>query len=226
MARTLDELQDRNDPGINLIREWLAQVDGNAAEILAPERALADATLLQLQVTTRSLLGAVVYETGGVIVDDGLLRILGSGTERSLLESNRSAGFITGKEDNGGVLLIADDVMGGLFALNGGGFGSGNPGEVFHLAADDLAWAPLEVGYSDFLEWCLTGDLAMLYKPLAAFDAYKRRPRPPINRSYSFYPFLWTKEGREGAHDVQVIAADESVQVRLELIRPLSNPST
>ena len=218
MARSLEELQNTDEPGIEVIRDWLGQASGNGAVLLTHEKALAEATLLQLQVTTRSLLGAVVYDTGGILVDDGFLRILGSGRERSLLQSNRSAGLLTDNEDPSGALLVADDVMGGLFALNGGGFGSENMGEVFYLAADEMAWTPLEMGYSDFLAWCLTGDRTMLYETLASFDAFTYRPRPPISSTYSFYPFLWTREAHAQTPDVRVIPAEEIVRLRLELV--------
>jgi hypothetical protein len=113
-------------------------------------------------------------------------------------------------------LLIADDVLGGLFALNGGGFGSENIGEVFHLAADAIVWTALGVGHSDFVSWCLLGDLKTFYQPFASLDAFKQRPWPPITRVYSFYPYLWAKEADDGV-DVRVISADDSVAMRLAI---------
>jgi hypothetical protein len=49
--------------------------------------------------TTRSLLGAIVYETGGILVGDGLLRLFGSGMQRSLLDCNRSARLLGNDAD-------------------------------------------------------------------------------------------------------------------------------
>lgn len=213
--RTLDELTNQDDPAIPLVREWASHPTGNGGLLLPPDREVADATLLRLQVTTRSPLGAIVYETGGVIVGDGLLRLLGSGTERSLLRSNGPLGWQT--DDDAKVLLVADDVLGGLFALNGGGFGPAGLGNVFHLGANDFVWNSLEVGYSDFVSWCLTGDLMTLYEPLASMEVFKRRPRPPLGGVYSFYPFLWSKEARVGTPDVRVVSADENIGLRLEM---------
>jgi len=42
-------------------------------------------------------------------------------------------------------------VLGGLFALNGGRFGAEGQGQIFHLAADNTAWVPLGIGYTDFV---------------------------------------------------------------------------
>lgn len=49
-------------------------------EILPRDPAAAEAELVKTQVTTRSVMGAVVYETGGILIDRGWLRILGSGS--------------------------------------------------------------------------------------------------------------------------------------------------
>lgn len=211
--RSLDELIDRDEPGMAVIREWTDRAGGNGAVLLAPDRAVADASLLRLQVTTRSLLGAVVHETGGILVRDGLLRLLGSGPQRSLLDCNRSAKLL-GTDMDARVLLIADDVLGGLFAVNGGGFGPDGIGQVFHLAADAVVWTALGVGHSDFISWCLLGDLEAFYEPFVALDAFKQRPYPPITRAYSFYPFLWAKEADAGV-DLRIISADESVAMRI-----------
>ncbi|WP_439697389.1 DUF2625 family protein [Mucilaginibacter sp. AW1-7] len=52
--------------------------------------------LYQTQVTTHSYMGAVIYFTGGILVDNGWLRILGSGSEklkRSLPGWNKGKSF-------------------------------------------------------------------------------------------------------------------------------------
>jgi hypothetical protein len=56
-----------------LIREASVTV-----EVLAPDEATCRRTLEQLQVTTRSCLGAVVVHTGGLLIDNGWLRLYGS----------------------------------------------------------------------------------------------------------------------------------------------------
>jgi len=37
-----------------------------------------------------------------------------------------------------GLLLVADDVLGGFYALNGGAFGSESLGKIFYFAPDNL----------------------------------------------------------------------------------------
>jgi len=47
-------------------------------------------------------------------------------------------------------LLVADDVLGGFFAINGGAFG-GKAGNVFYYVPDSGKWEDPQLGYSRFL---------------------------------------------------------------------------
>jgi hypothetical protein len=110
-------------------------------------------------------MGAVIYETGGLLVDHGWLRLLGSGharLPRSLPEWNRGRSWREGDESPP-FLLIGDDVVGGFFAVNGGPLGQ-ERGNVYYFAPDSLQWETMGVGYSDFLVWCFSGDLEKFYQ--------------------------------------------------------------
>ena len=50
----------------------------------------------------------------------------------------------------------------------------------------------------------------------AAFEVFKLPP-PPLEKIYSFYPFLWTREANERSPDARLIDADEAVRLRLEM---------
>ena len=73
MTQTLAELTSVDDPAGPLLREWLeaGQVD---AQILSVEPERRDQCLVGMQVTLRSVLGALAYETGGLLIDHGWLR--------------------------------------------------------------------------------------------------------------------------------------------------------
>jgi hypothetical protein len=75
--RPLTELIS-NDPAWPMVKGWLSEAK-NLVEVLpatAPQNAEA---LVATQVTTRSSMGSIIYETGGILVDHGWIRILGSG---------------------------------------------------------------------------------------------------------------------------------------------------
>ncbi len=69
-------------------------------------------------------MGAIALETGGILIDHGWLRFLGSGHERmrgSLLTWNANGGMIESHLLKN-AFIVAHDVVGGFFALNGGAF--------------------------------------------------------------------------------------------------------
>jgi hypothetical protein len=189
----LDELINRDEPAWPMIQQWVRQAT-NAVEALPaadPDRSEA---LVATQVTTRSPMGAVVYETGGLLIDHGWLRVLGSGhprLPRSLPEWNRGRTTVEGAGP-APFYLIADDMLGGFFALNGGGLDAG-PGKVCYFAPDSLKWEGTELGYGDFLYWCLTGDLAKYYRDYR-WPGWESEVRQLSgDQGFSIYPFLFAK---------------------------------
>ena len=190
MRRGLDELVDVSEPGIDLVREWVGAAR-NPVELLACERSAGEATLLALQVTTRSPMGAIAFETGGVLVDHGWLRVLGAGCARlprSIATWNRlDRGADAHRMPR--ALLVGDDLVGGFFVLNGGAL-PGRPGGVFYLAPDSLDWEDLELGYSDWLRWTLIGDLAKFYENARWIGWESDSSALGGDRAVSVYPFL------------------------------------
>ena len=190
--RTLRDLIS-DDPAWPLVREWIATAS-NRVEVLPASEPARSLALEATQVTTRSPMGAVIFETGGILIDGGWLRILGSGhprLPRSLPDWNRGR---TWHEEHPAppILLVADDVVGGSFAVNGGGF-DGPPGHVHYFAPDRLGWESLERGYSDFLQWTLQGDLEKFYEGQRWPGWLDDVSALAGDQAISIYPFLWTK---------------------------------
>jgi hypothetical protein len=161
--RTLAELRDVTDPAWPSLAD--AILDTPSASILPIERADGEGCLIALQVTARSTLGALALHAGGVIVDRGWLRILAGGAVGlpSLAAANRlDVGTPASAPP---VMLMAFDVLGGRFAIDGGGLG-GEHGEVHYWGPDTLAWSSLGVGHSDFVHWSLTDGLDDFYADL------------------------------------------------------------
>ncbi len=153
--------------------------------------------LYKTQVTTRSPMGADVYMTGGLLIDNGWIRILGSGSDelnRTLPDWNKGKSF---KEfgDTPTFLLIADDAIGGFYLLNGGGLGK-NLGKVYYFSPDDLEYEPLDINYTEFLQFCFIGDLDKFYKGNKWTKWRYEVSKLDGDKVFNFYPFLWTKEGK------------------------------
>lgn len=195
--RTLQELINTENSGWTHVKEWI-EVSKNKVEILPCDLQNAKDALYQTQVTTDSLMGAIIYHTGGLLVDHGWIRILGSGCKslkRSLPQWNKGKTF-TEYGEVPGYLLIADDAIGGFYAINGGYLGK-DAGNIYYYSPDSLEWEAMEITYSQFLLFCFETDMNEFYGNLRwkgwKDDVKELKP----DYSYSFFPFLWTKEGRD-----------------------------
>ncbi len=193
----IEELINETDSGWTIVSEWINSAK-NKVEVLDTNHENAKDALYKTQVTTRSPMGAIIYKTGGILVDDGWIRILGSGNEklkRSLPEWNKNRSFLEyGEKPN--FLLIADDAIGGFFILNGGKFEK-NLGEVFYFAPDTLKYEALEMSYSEFIQFCFNHDLEKFYKNWRWKNWRNEVSKINGDKVFNFYPYLWTKEGKD-----------------------------
>ncbi|BDD02111.1 DUF2625 family protein [Persicobacter psychrovividus] len=191
--RPLRDLINTMDPGWAIIEGWLKTAK-NDIKILPKEQIKADSALYYTQVTSRSLMGAIIYESGGILVDNGWLRILGSGSKelnRSLPEWNKGKSF----ENYGqapAFLLIADDVIGGMYAINGGAFGMATRGKVYYFSPQHLKWECINMSYSEFIHWAFHQDLNEVYEELRWSDWKTEVKSISGNRVMFFYPFLFS----------------------------------
>ncbi|WP_205501553.1 DUF2625 domain-containing protein [Rufibacter psychrotolerans] len=196
--RTLKELVTVKEPGWDLVSAWVKRAK-NKVEVLPKTQASAEAALLQAQVTTRSPMGAVIYETGGILVDDGWIRILGSGSSRlprSLMAWNKGKSYLQ-EGTQPSFLLIADDVLGGFFAINAGAISETQIGKIFYLSPDTLQWEPTELGYSEFLQFCFSANLAGFYAGMRWKGWEADVKKLAGDRGIHCYPYLWTSEGKD-----------------------------
>jgi len=197
----------------------------NMAELLPANRSKAAEALYQTQVTTHSIMGAIIYFTGGVLIDNGWIRLLGSGSTklpRSLPAWNKGKTF---KEfgERPGYLLIGDDAIGGFFAINGGTLGT-DKGMVYYLAPETLKWESLGKGYSDFVDFCLNGDLNKFYEGNRWANWQKDAATLNGAQVYNFYPFPWTKEGRDIMKATRkIVPVQEQYDFNMDTIKQLQH---
>ena len=79
--RTFVELLDTREPGWPIVEQMLSRATNQVA-VLPTELESGARTLLAIQVTTRSPMGAIAHQTGGLVVEHGWIRILGAGHPR------------------------------------------------------------------------------------------------------------------------------------------------
>ena len=162
--RTVDQLINRSQPGWTVVKKWIDSAE-NPVEVLPVDTIKARDALYKTQVTTRSVMGAIVFSTGGILIDNGWIRILGSGCnkmKRNLPDWNKGKAF---KEfgDRPAFFLVADDAAGGYFAINYGPFGK-DLENMYYLSPDDLKWEAMDMNYEDFIWFCFSGDIKKFYE--------------------------------------------------------------
>jgi hypothetical protein len=109
---------------------------------------------------------------------------------RSIVDWNsRRDGYVEGQRPP--FVLVADDVVGGFFAIDGGVWGT--QGNVHYFAPDTLVWEDLEKGYTDFLRWAFAGDLAGFYADYRWIGWERDVEAAPGDRGYSIVPPPFTR---------------------------------
>ncbi len=172
---------------------WADILTGMAAapypvEVLPADPERAAACLAALGITTGSWLGAVVANSGGLLIDHGWLRVLGGG-------HGGLPDVVAEMDPAAGRLIVAFDVMGGQFAWAPARHGAAPT--VQYFGPEDLEWQDLELGYGDWLH-------AMLAGALTRFSAGLRWPGwetevagVALDQGISALPPPWSTEGRD-----------------------------
>ncbi|MGW4383585.1 DUF2625 family protein [Kitasatospora sp. NPDC004531] len=193
--RDIDELITVDDPAWPELRVALAGAPG--VRVLPPDEREGRRGLLQLQVTARSALGALTLHTGGLLIDDGWLRVHGSGLARV----NRFPAVFDPAWHPGTGPVLAHDVLGGVFALNGHDPAAegrpGLPGQVTYFAPDSLEWEALDVGHSHWIAWLLSDRPATFYDGLRWPGWREEAAALAPDQGISVYPFLWSQEAHQ-----------------------------
>lgn len=171
---------------VRQIQEASVEVD-----VLPVDDARGRAVLQELQLTQRSTLGAIAANTGGLLIDSGWLRALGGG----------STGLASLSEENSARraqshLVVAVDVLGGRFAIDGGGLGVA-VGEICYWGPDTLSWSGIGGGHSAFIAWALDGGLADFYGSLRWTDWQEDSSSLPVDQGWSLYPPPFSQEGQD-----------------------------
>ncbi|WP_208861478.1 DUF2625 domain-containing protein [Flavobacterium tructae] len=217
-----EELIDKVDPGWIQVEEWIKTAK-NKVEILPVDALKAKEVLYKIQVTTRSPMGAIVYHTGGLLIDDGWIRILGSGNakfNRTLPDWNKGKSFNDFGE-TAPFLLVADDAIGGFYLLNGGGLGS-DVGKMYYFSPDNLEYEQLDITYSEFLGFCFDNDLDKFYQGNRWNGWRAEVSKLKGDEVFNFYPFLWTAEGNDiNKNSRKIISVQEQYGLNLDLRKQL-----
>lgn len=198
MTRAADELINTPDPAWPVLQQMLAGARPTV-RVLGAAEADGRREIELLQVSARSLLGAAALYTGGLLIDSGWLRVLGCGHTEcawSITAATKHVGFGLKAGPPEG-LVVAIDVLGGLFAINGGFLADAEAGYVTYFAPDTLQWESLGIGHSAWLESTLRVQQRSAFYADLRWSGWEQEVAAlPPNMGLSVYPPLWSRESR------------------------------
>ena len=144
----------------------LLSVGGGAVELLmlAKECPPLSQDVVSALASLSPLLPVVCAETGGILLHNAFLRVLGGGCQRlprsALASSVDQFDAVPSSANASGTgvppaIIVADDVVGGIFAVNMCAFSGVAVGTVLYLCPEGLQWDALGVSYDRFLRWAV-----------------------------------------------------------------------
>jgi hypothetical protein len=195
--KPLNELIDPDNTGWIAVSRMIESAKDHV-EVLGRDAKRADSTIYQTQISTDNPLGGVIYNTGGILIEGGWVRILGSGCDRM----NRGIGTWNkgksySKNGNPAMMLIADDVIGGFFAINTGGIDEINLNKVFYFGPNSLKWEFTGLNYLQFISFCFSDQITEFYTDFRWKGWQQEVSTVSTSNVISVYPLFWTKDGRE-----------------------------
>lgn len=109
-----------------------------------------------LHLTSKSILGVMLAKYSMVTTTEKRIRFFG-GDHKIRSSLDEINGLIDGKESIvPSMLVIADDICGGIFAINNGFVKKVSVGNVMFLPYSALCFEDLGIGHADFVHWCMT----------------------------------------------------------------------
>ena len=164
-------------------------------------------------------LGSVVFHTGGILIDRGWLRVLGSGhRDRSLLDIQAANdGEVFG-------IVVGQDVLGGIFAW--GTTLDGATPTIHYFAPDSLRWEDLGSGYSARLNAMLDGATAEFYESLRWPGWEAEVASCQLDFGIHTLPPAWTAQGKDLSRvSRKPVPMREIVSINVEFARQFDGPS-
>lgn len=170
-----------------------------------------------LNLNGRSVLGTVILYTSGICIDNWV-RIIGQTCiERKGLITYNNVGE---KIFLDGMLIIGQDIVGGIFAINNRRFIDGLH-KVWYFAPDTLEWECLDMKYAEFFTWLINGNIDEFYSSMRWNNWREDCKNVTFDEVILIYPFLWAKECNLNRASKKVVSYEELKELNFELAEKL-----
>lgn len=140
-------------------------------------------------IDSNSILGTIILHTAGICIDNWI-RVIGQKSDEhdGICQYNLEKCIITK-----GMLIIAQDIVGGIFAINISKYSEGSQ-MIWYFAPDTLEWECLDMNYAEFIEWLALGNTDQFYHSMRWASWEKDCMNINFDMVYLIYPFLWSNE--------------------------------
>lgn len=203
------------DNALTLIQSW---INSSKKKILViPRINFLEMCDEVLGISEHSSLGTLVNHTGGMSVADGKIRHFGGSNQYDL-----SVKLVNNLENRlptriPGILIVADDVLGGLFGININ-TRIGKVGSILYLPPDSYVWEDLGIGHTAFLEWSIHGDTSLFFKKYALLNI---PDKISFHKTMSFTPPLWVADKSLTSHLFEQIDSKKAHAIRAGIMNQL-----
>lgn len=200
---------------LNLIQSWINNSRWKVKIISRIDRN--DSCDRLLGISEHSTLGTIINHVGGISAANSVIRHFGGNNKFDL--SIKCVNQLSDRvpEAFKGVLIVADDIYGGLFGINNA-LPLAKPGVMLYLPPDSFVWESLEIGHSAFVNWTMSGDVALFYKK------YEKLPvegNIPFDKMLEFIPPLWSGNVKTGKFKYTLSDSSRMHRIRAQLLEQL-----
>lgn len=164
-----------------------------------------------------STLGTIIDHVGGISAANGVIRHFGGNNKFNL--SVKCVNQLKDRVPNvfKGVLVVADDIYGGLFGINSS-ISIAKPGVMLYLPPDSYVWESLNVGHSAFVNWIMSGDVALFYKK---YEKVPVEENIPFDKVLDYNPPLWAESVRTGKFKYVLSDSSRMHKIRAQILEQL-----
>lgn len=169
-----------------------------------------------------SVLGVIVLYTAGICVDNWI-RVIGQNcNEHNGISQYNSEQINKDYTSMKGMLIVAQDIVGGIFAINTSKFSESRE-KVWYFAPDTLEWECLDMDYAGFISWIAKGNTDEFYNSMRWETWKKDCENINFDKAYLIYPFLWANECDLSTATKKVVPFMELMGINMEYAKKLFN---
>jgi hypothetical protein len=168
------------------------------------------ATILELGVNENSVLGQVLINALEIKVNN-CLRVLGNSDKANIFSFNK----MVQESYQGNKLVVANDVFGGIFAINNSDF-EGDVRDIWYFSPDSLKWENLEINYAEFISWICGEELDEFYKSFLWKDFSTFAKKVNSEQAILIYPFLWSNQYDKQTATRKIVPIKELIEINAE----------